>query len=258
MAPTPNPTNPPLTIVVIGGTGLIGSKLITVLRERGHVVVAASPKTGVDTLTGAGLAEVLQGADVVVDVTNSPSFADDAVMHFFRTSTTNLLAAEATAGVRHHVALTIVGTDRLPDSGYFRAKVVQEELIRAGTIPYSLVHATQFFEFVGAIADGATVDGIVRIPPVQFQPIASDDVAEAVGRVAVGPPLDASIDIAGPNAAPFAEVVATVLAARGDARPVVADPEATYFGAHVIDGSLVPTGEARLGTITLADWLRSN
>jgi uncharacterized protein YbjT (DUF2867 family) len=243
-----------MKIVVIGGTGLVGSKLVATLAKDGHEAVAASPNTGVNTLTGEGLADALAGASVVVDVSNSPSWEDAAVLEFFQTSTRNLLAAEETAGVGHHVALSIVGTERLPDSGYLRAKVAQETLIEDAAIPYSLVHATQFFEFVAGIADGATDGNIVRMPPVGFQPIAAEDVAQAVARVAVGAPLNGRVDVAGPQRYRMDEFFRKVLAERGDPREVVTDEHARYFGTELGEGSLVPAGEATLGEIDYADW----
>jgi uncharacterized protein YbjT (DUF2867 family) len=242
-------------VVVIGGTGLIGSKLVAQLGEHGHQAVPAAPNTGVNTLTGDGLAEVLDGAAVVVDVSNSPSFADDAVMEFFRTSTTNLLGYSAKAGVGHYVALSVVGTDRLSESGYFRAKIVQEQLIRESGRPYSIVHATQFFEFVKSIADFSTVDGKVHLPPVQIQPMASDDVAAAVSRVAEGAPLNAICEIGGPEQFRLDELVRRGLAAKGDPREVVADGEARYYGARVSELTLVPSSDAQLGKITFDVWL---
>ena len=243
-----------MKIVVIGGTGLVGSKVVAKLGEQGHEAVAAAPNTGVNTLTGEGLADALTGASVVVDVSNSPAWEDDAVMNFFQTSTRNVLAAEATAGVGHHVALSIVGAERLPDSGYLRAKVAQEKLIEASTIPYSLIHATQFFEFVAGIADGATEGNTVRVAPVGFQPIAADDVATAVARVAVGAPLNGRIDVAGPERYRMDEFFRKVLAERNDPREVVTDEHARYFGAELAEGSLVPAGEATLGKINFAEW----
>lgn len=246
-----------MKIVVIGGTGLIGSKLITKLSALGHEAVPAAPNTGVNTLTGEGLAEVLGGAQVVVDVSNSPSFEDAAVLKFFETSTRNLLTSEAAAGVGHHVALSIVGTDRLPDSGYMRAKVAQEKLIRESSIPYSIVRATQFFEFVNRIADSATEGNIVRIPAVLFQPMAADDVASAVCRVAIGSPLNGIVEIAGPEQFRFDELIRLGLSARKDPREVIADPHARYFGTELSEGSLVPTGDgAQLGETRFDDWLR--
>ncbi|HEY3190191.1 MAG TPA: SDR family oxidoreductase [Solirubrobacteraceae bacterium] len=246
-----------MKIVIIGGSGLIGSKVVAKLGQHGHEAVAASPKTGVDTLTGAGLADVLNGASVVVDVSNSPSFEDAPVMQFFTTSTRNLLEYEAAAGVGHHVALSVVGTERLAEgSGYLRAKLAQERLIKDSAMPYSIVHATQFFEFVKSIADGATVDGVVRLPPVLFQPMAAEDVATTVARAAAGPPLNGTIEIAGPDRFRFDELVRQALRARNDPREVIADPHARYFGAELSEGSLVPDGDARLGAIHFADWLR--
>jgi uncharacterized protein YbjT (DUF2867 family) len=244
-----------MKIVVIGGTGLIGSKLITNLAALGHQAVPASPKTGVNTLTGQGLAEALAGASTVVDVSNSPSFEEKAVMTFFTTSTRNLLAQEATAGVAHHVALSIVGTQRWPDNPYFRAKAAQEKLITESSIPFSIVHATQFFEFLNAIADSATEANQVHIPPVQFQPIAADDVASAVARVAVGQPLNSTIEIAGPDQFRFDEFVRQALRAINDPREVVADPNARLFGATPGPRTLVPDANAQLGPTRFADWL---
>jgi uncharacterized protein YbjT (DUF2867 family) len=244
-----------MKVVIIGGTGLIGSKLVTKLRDHGHEAVPAAPNTGVNTLTGEGLADVMQGAAVVVDVSNSPSFEDAAVMEFFQTSTRNLLDAEAAAGVGHHVALSIVGDDALPDSGYMRAKVAQEALIRGSSIPYSIVHATQFFEFLGRIADEATDGDTVRLPPVLFQPIAADDVATAVDRVAEGDPVGGIIEIAGPEQFRFDELVRRRLRALDDPREVVADPQARYFGALLSERSLVPGDGAELGLTRFDDWL---
>jgi uncharacterized protein YbjT (DUF2867 family) len=247
-----------MKIVIIGGTGLIGSKLVTRLREHGHEAVPAAPNTGVNTLTGEGLAQVLSGAAVVVDVSNSPSFEDAAVLRFFETSTRNLLAAEATAGVGHHVALSVVGSDRVPDSGYLRAKVAQEKLIRTSPIPYSIVRSTQFFEFVKRIADDATDGNRVRIPPVLFQPIAAADVADAVCRVALGAPLNGIVEVAGPQQFRFDECIRLGLSARHDPREVVADPNARYFGAVMAERMLVPGPDARLGEIRFEDWLRQS
>ncbi|KQR15934.1 SDR family oxidoreductase [Cellulomonas sp. Leaf334] len=243
-----------MKIVVIGGTGLIGSKLVALLAADGHEAVAASPGTGVNTLTGDGLADVLTGADVVVDVSNSPSFEAAAVLEFFRTSTGNLLAAEAEAGVRHHVALSVVGTQRLPESGYFRAKIAQEQLIEDSPIPYSLVHATQFFEFVGGIVDSATDGSTVRLAHVLIQPMAADDVAAALRSVAVGAPTNTRVDIAGPEQFRLDDLGRRYLVAHGDAREVVTDPAATYFGAALEEDTLVPLGEATLGTTSFEDW----
>jgi uncharacterized protein YbjT (DUF2867 family) len=247
-----------MKIVIIGGTGLIGSKLVTRLREHGHQAVPASPDTGVNTLTGEGLAQVLTGAAVVIDVSNSPSFEDAAVLKFFKTSTGNLLAAEAASGVGHHVALSVVGCDRVPESGYLRAKVAQEKLIRSSPIPYSIVRSTQFFEFVKRIADEATDGNRVRIPPVLFQPIAATDVANAVAGVAVGAPLNGIVEVAGPEQFRFDECIRVGLGARHDPREVVADPRAPYFGAEMAERMLVPVGDARLGEIRFEDWLRQS
>ncbi|MFG3060403.1 SDR family oxidoreductase [Streptomyces sp. NPDC048231] len=243
-----------MKVVVIGGTGLIGSKVVSKLNAHGHEAVAASPNTGVNTLTGEGLAEVLQGAQVVVDVSNSPSWEDDAVMNFFRTCTGNLMKANADAGVTHHVALSIVGTDRLPENGYFRAKLAQEELIKASGIAYSIVHATQFFEFVNGIADAGTEGDTVRIAPVKFQPIHSDDVATAVARTAAGAPLNGVVEIAGPDVFRFDDLVRDVLTSQNDSRKVVADPHARYYGSELQDDSLVPGPGAQLAATRFADW----
>ena len=242
-------------LVIIGGTGLIGSKVVTRLTELGHDVVPASPDTGVNTLTGEGLAEALQGASVVVDVSNSPSFADAAVMEFFTTSTRNLLKYSATAGVKHYVALSVVGTERIPDSPYLRAKNAQEALITGSGIPYSIVHATQFFEFVKRIADEATVRTTVRLPPVLIQPMAADDVAKAVGRIAVAAPVNGTVEVAGPQRFRFDELIRQGLRARNDPREVVADPHARYFGAELAERSLIPADDARLGEIRFQEWL---
>jgi len=247
-----------MKIVVIGGTGLIGSKVVKKLGDRGYDVVAASPNSGVNTLTGEGLAEVLKGASVVVDVSNSPSFDDEPVMQFFTTSTRNLLAYEAAAGVGHHVALSIVGTDRVPDSGYMRAKVAQEKLIKQSSIPYSIVRATQFFEFLTRIADSATEGNTVRLPSVAFQPLAADDVASAVAQVAIGSPLNGTVDVAGPEQFRFDEFIRRGLSARNDPREVIADRYAPYFGAELTERSLVPIGDAQLGTTRFADWLNQS
>ncbi|SFC76389.1 Uncharacterized conserved protein YbjT, contains NAD(P)-binding and DUF2867 domains [Nocardioides terrae] len=245
-----------MKVVVIGGSGLIGSKVVKLLGEHGHEAVPASPQTGVNTLTGEGLDEVLAGADVVVDVSNSPSFADDDVMQFFTTSTTNLLEAERKAGVDHHVALSIVGCDRAPDSGYLRAKVAQERLIEESGVPYCIVRATQFFEFGKAIADSATVGDEVHLPPVAFQPIASDDVASAVGRMAAGEPINGHVEVAGPARYRFDEFIAGVLDHLGDPRRVVADPQAPYFGQVLVEESIVPTDDgAALGATSYEEWL---
>jgi len=243
-----------MRIVVIGGTGLIGSKLVTMLGEHGHEAVAASPNTGVNTLTGEGLADVLGGASVVIDVSNSPSFEASAVLEFFETSTGNLLAAEAAAGVGHHVALSVVGSERLPESGYFRAKIAQEKLIESSSIPYSIVHATQFFEFVRSIADEATDGSTVRMAPVLFQPIAGDEVAQAVGRISAGSPLNGRVEVAGPEQSRMDEFFRQALAAWNDPREVATDPHARYFGAELGERTLVPGDDALLGKIRYGDW----
>ncbi|KOG52189.1 NmrA family transcriptional regulator [Streptomyces griseoflavus] len=248
-----------MKIVVIGGTGLIGGKVVGRLRERGHEAVPAAPGTGVDTLTGEGLDAALAGAQVVVDVANSPSFEASAVRDFFTTSTRNLLAAEAKAGVTHHVALSIVGVDDLPDNGYFQAKAAQERLIKQGPVPYSIIRATQFFEFVKGIADTATEGDTVRVPPVLFQPMAADDVAEAVAATAVEASLKGTTEVAGPQLFRFDELVSRALRARNDPRKVVADPHARYFGSELAERSLVPAeGHARLSTTRFEDWLRTS
>jgi uncharacterized protein YbjT (DUF2867 family) len=244
-----------MKLVVIGGTGLIGSKLVTKLREHGHEAVPASPDTGVNTLTGEGLAEVLQGADVVIDVSNSPSFADAAVMEFFRTSTGNLLKYEADAGVKHHVALSVVGTERLSESGYFRAKQAQEKMIRESSIPYSIVHATQFYEFVKSIAQNATEGNTVRLAPVLIQPMAADDVAKGVGKVSVGAPVNGIVEIAGPEQYRLDELIREGLRAKQDSREVVTDRAARYFGALLGERTLLPGDGARLGEISFQQWL---
>ena len=244
-----------MKVVIIGGSGLIGSKLVARLREQGHEAVPASPDSGVNTLTGEGLAEALVGANVVVDVSNSPSFEDAAVLKFFQTSTGNLLAAEEAAGVGHHVALSVVGSDRAPDSGYLRAKLAQEKLIAASRIPYSIIRSTQFFEFLKRIADDATDGNTVRIAPVLFQPIAADDVAKAVAGVAVAAPLNGMVEIAGPQEFRFDEFIRLGLAARQDPRVVIADPQAHYFGMAPGERSLVPDAGAKLGKIRFEDWL---
>ena len=244
-----------MRIVVIGGSGLIGSRLVARLAAAGHDAVAASPSTGVDTLTGQGLAEVLAGTDVVVDVSNSPSFADEDVLHFFRTSTETLLHAESAAGVDHHVALSIVGADRMPGSGYMRAKVAQEELIRGGGVPWTVLRATQFFEFLGWIVAGSTDGDIVRLSDARMQSVAADDVVEALADVATGRPVRGIVELGGPEALPIAELGRRWLRNRNDQREVVADHSVGYSGADVDDTSLVPGPDARLGHITLADWL---
>ena len=244
-----------MKIVVIGGSGLIGSKLVNQLRERGHEVVAASPASGVDTLTGAGLAEAFNNTQVVVDVTNSPSFEGAAVLKFFETSTRNLLAAETSAGVGHHVALSIVGADRLPDSGYMRAKIAQERLIKAGKVPYTILRATQFFEFIGRIADEGTKENTVRLTSALMQPIAADDVVAALDRVAVGTPANGTIEVAGPEPIRMDELARRLLSAKHDGRRVTADVHARYFGAEVNDQSLTPGENARIGPTRFAEWL---
>lgn len=244
-----------MKIVVIGGTGLIGRQVIERLTEHGHDAVAAAPSTGVNSLTGEGLREAFTGADVVVDVSNSPDFSDDAVMEFFRTSTANLLAAEKETGVGHHVALSIVGIERMLEAGYFRAKQAQEALIRESGVPYSIVHATQFFEFAGAIGDTSTVDGVVRLPAAPVQPMASSEVAAGVAKTAAGAPLGGIREIGGPERFGLDEFVRRALAFRGDPREVVTDPAAGYFGGHPSEDTLVPGPDAELGTITFAEWL---
>lgn len=243
-----------MKIVVIGGTGLIGSKLVAKLREQGHEAVPAAPNTGVNTLTGEGLSEALEGAQVVVDVSNAPDWEDDAVMHFFETSTRNVLAAEKAASVGHHVALSVVGTDRLTESGYFRAKLAQERLIQESSISYSIVHATQFFEFLPGIADSATDGNTVRLPPALIQPMAADDVAAAVGRVAVGPPVNGIVEVAGPEVFQLDELVGEQLKAAGDSREVVADPQASYFGITPSGRMLLPGDDAQIAETRLEDW----
>lgn len=244
-----------MKIVVIGGTGLIGKKVVVNLRQRGHEAVAASPSTGVNTVTGEGLAEALAGARVVVDVANAPSWENSAVLAFFETSGRNLLAAEAAAGVGHHVALSVVGTDRLLASGYFRAKLAQEQLIKASRIPYTIVRATQFFEFVGGIAQAATEGQTVRLPPALMQPIAADDVAAAVADAALAEPLNGTVEVAGPEPIRQDDLVRQFLKATGDALTVVTDPKALYFGIAVDDRSLTPGDNPRLGPTRFADWL---
>jgi uncharacterized protein YbjT (DUF2867 family) len=244
-----------MKIVVIGGTGLIGSKTVAILRQGGHEVVAASPKNGVDSITGKGLKEAMAGVQVVIDLANSPSFEDAAVLEFFETSGRNLAAAEAAASVRHHVALSIVAIDRT-DNGYFRAKVAQEKLIERSGIPYTIIRATQFMEFLGGIADSSADGNMVRLPPVLFQPIAADDVAGLVAEAALAAPRNGIVEIAGPERAPFNQIVARYLQAVGDPRKVVSDPGARYWGGQVEEHSLVPLGEARLGRIGLDEWLR--
>jgi uncharacterized protein YbjT (DUF2867 family) len=244
-----------MKIVVIGGTGLIGSKVVEQLNRKGHEAVAAAPNTGVDTVTGAGLAEALSGAEVVVDVSNSPSFEERAAMDFFQAAGRNLTAAEGNAGVRHHVALSVVGTDRLQESGYFRAKLAQEQLIKRSPIPYTLIHATQFFEFIRTIAQLSTDGDTVRLPPVQFQPMAADDVASAIVDVALADPLNDTIEMAGPDMFRLDEAIRQVLAHDGDARRVIADPAAPYYGVKVTEKTLVPGADARIGQTRLDWWL---
>lgn len=244
-----------MKIVVIGGTGLIGSKVVAKLTEQGHDAEGVSPRTGVDTIAGEGVAAALAGAQVVVDVTNSPSFADDDVLEFFTTSTRNLLAAERAQGVGHHVALSVVGADGVADSGYMRAKVAQETLIAESGVPYTIVRATQFYEFVEAIAGSATDGGTVRLPHAAMQPIAAEDVATGVTRAAVGEPVNGAVEIAGPEKIAMDDFVRTGLAAKGDSREVIADPAAPYFGAVIDDHSIVPAGPATLFETTFADWL---
>ncbi len=244
-----------MRIEVIGGSGFIGSKLVNNLAGDGHSVLAASPSTGVNSTTGAGLDTALRGANVVVDVTNSPSFADEAVMTFFTTSTKNLLRAAADAGVRHYVALSVVGADGLPDSGYLRAKEAQERLIAASGIPYTVVRATQFYEFIGAIAESSVRTGRVEVPAARLQPIAGDDVAHALADRALGSPVNGIVEIAGPNVIAMDECIQRVLAARSDQRPVVVDRQAKYYGANVGEDSLIPHRPAQIGAIALEDWL---
>lgn len=244
-----------MKIVVIGGSGLIGTKLVNRLREAGHDVVPASPATGVNTVTGEGLAEVLLDTRVVVDVANSPSFEDEAAMTFFTTAGRNLLAAEAAAGVEHHLALSVVGTERLPESGYFRAKMAQEDLIKASGIPYTILRSTQFFEFVGGIVKSGAEGDKVRLSPALIQPIASDDVAAALAELTIGTPLNGTVEVAGPEACPLDNFARKFLAASGDKRQVIADVHARYFGAALNDRSLTPGDNPRLGSIRFADWL---
>jgi uncharacterized protein YbjT (DUF2867 family) len=244
-----------MRVVVIGGTGLIGSKLVELLREHGHNPLAAAPDTGVNVLTGEGLAEALDGAQVVVDVANAPAWDDEAVLDFFQTSSRNLLAAESAAGVQHHVALSVVGADRLPDSGYLRAKVAQEELVKAGPVPYTIVRATQFFEFIGRIADSSTDGDTVRLSPALVQPEAADDVVSTLADVAIGAPLNDTVELAGPEAFPLDELARRVLEAHDDRRQVTADPHARYFGAELDDRSLTPGDDARIASTRFEDWL---
>jgi len=244
-----------MKIVVIGGSGLIGSRLVNQLREQGHETVAASPTSGVNTLTGEGLAEALKGAPVVVDVSNAPAWEDAAVMNFFETSTRNLLTYEAAAGVGHHVALSVVGSERLVESGYFRAKIVQENLIKGSSIPYSIVRATQFFEFAKGIADFSTDGDKVRLPSVLIQPMAADDVARAVGRAALGAPVNGTLEVGGPEKFRLDELIRLGLASRKDPREVIADPNARYYGIEVKERTLIPEDNARLGSIRFEEWL---
>ncbi|ASY72806.1 NmrA family transcriptional regulator [Sinorhizobium fredii USDA 205] len=247
-----------MKIVIIGGTGLIGSKTVDRLRKQGHEVIAASPNTGVNTITGEGLAEALAGTDVVIDLANSPSFEDKAVMEFFETSGRNLLAAEKVAGVKHHIALSVVGTERLQESGYFRAKLAQERLIKASGIPYTIVHSTQFMEFLGGIAQSGTVGETVHLSPAYMQPIASDDVADTMADVALARPVNGTIEIAGPERSRLSDLVGRYLKAMGDARKIEPDPEARYFGARLEDGSLVTDNNPRLGRITFEEWFATS
>lgn len=244
-----------MRIVVVGGTGLIGSRTVDRLRKRGHEAVPASPGSGVDVVSGEGLSEALAGAQVVVDVANSPSFEDEAVLAFFETAGRNLLAAEAAAGVKHHVALSVVGTDRLLASGYFRGKMAQEELIEASGLPYTIVRATQFFEFLGGIAQAGTVGQTIRLSPALVQPVAADDVADAMADVAVGAPLNGTLEIAGPERVRLDRIIGRFLIGGGDAREVVTDPEAPYFGVRLDDRSLVPGDGPRIGATRFDDWL---
>lgn len=243
-----------MKVVVLGGSGLIGSKLVAALGDWGHEVVAASPRYGINSVTGEGLSHALEGADVVVDVTNSPSFQPDAVLAFFETSTRNVLEAESIAGVGHHVVLSIVGVERLSDGSYFRAKIAQEKLVRDSPIPYSIVRATQFFEFIGGIAERATRDSAVHLPPALFQPIAADEVATFVAGIAVGPPVNGVVEVAGPRPYQLDELAREYLRARGDRRLVLTDPSASYSGAHLGERTLLPSDKATLGEIDFEDW----
>jgi len=247
-----------MKFIIVGGTGLIGSRLVAKLNQSGHAAVPASPRTGVNTLTGDGLGAALEGADAVVDLSDSPSFEERAVMDFFQTSTTNQLAAERDAGIGVHIALSVVGADRLPEGNYLRAKVAQETLIRESGRPFSLVRATQFFEFVSRIADAQTVDGVVRVPPGSMQPMAADDVVAALARVATGAPLNATHEVGGPEPFPMAELIRLAFAASGDTRPIVADPAARYFGALVPGDELLPGAGAELAPTRFADWLTAS
>lgn len=243
-----------MKVVVIGGTGLIGAKLVTILRSRNHEAVAAAPNTGVNTITGEGLAEALSGADAVVDVANSPSFEEKAVLEFFETSGRNLLAAEKVAGVKHHVALSIVGTERLQGSGYFRGKMAQEKLIRSSGVPFTIVHSTQFFEFIGSIAKSGVQGETIHLSSALIQPISADDVAEQLASVTLGAPANDMIEIAGPDRAPLAEIVGRYLRAVNDTRAIAIDPKALYFGVELDDKSLVPSAGVRLGSVRLDSW----
>jgi uncharacterized protein YbjT (DUF2867 family) len=246
-----------MKIIVIGGHGRIGSKIVAKLGEHGHDAVPADPSTGLNTITGEGLAEAFAGADVVVDVSNSPSFADDDVMEFFTTSTRNILDAERAAGVAHHVALSVVGSDRLPDSGYLRAKVAQEQLIEAGPVPYTIVRSTQYYEFVESITAAATEGDVIRVPDALIQPVAAEDAASATGRIAAGEPVNGIVEIGGPTPYRFDELVRYDLKAHDDPREVVADPDAQYFGTRLTDGELLPGEDAERGQIRFEDWLAS-
>lgn len=247
-----------MKIVVIGGTGLIGSKLVALLRERGNEVIAAAPNTGVNTITGEGLAETLKGADVVVDVANSPTLDDGAAMEFFQASGRNLIAAEKAAGVRHHVALSVVGAQRVVESGYLRAKAAQENLIKKSGVPYSILQSTQFFEFIERIAKGALDGDVYRLSPALMQPIVSDEVVAALADIALGAPLNDTVEVGGPEAIPLDELARELLSARQDGRAVIADAHARYFGAELNDQSLIPGPDARRGALTFADWLRQS
>ncbi|MFA6115294.1 MAG: SDR family oxidoreductase [Sphingomonas sp.] len=245
-----------MKIVVVGGTGLIGTKVVKVLAERGHQIVVASPKNGVDSVTGQGVRDAVAGASVVIDVSNSPANDGAAAMQFFTTSGLNLLAAEITSGVRHHVALSIVGADRVPGQGYYEAKVAQERLIAASGIAFTVVRSTQFFEFLGGLADAGTIEGVVRVPLGLLQPVAADDVAAYLVEIALGEPQNRIVEIAGPERASFEEIVRRYLEAIGDARIVVGDPEVRYFGGRLAESSLIPLGEVRLGSQCLNEWQR--
>lgn len=247
-----------MKIVVIGGTGLIGSKLVALLRDKGNEAIAAAPNTGVNTITGEGLAEALKGADVVVDLSNSPSFEDAAVMEFFQASGRNLIAAEKAAGVKHHVALSVVGTQRMVDSGYMRAKDAQESLIKSSGVPYSIMQSTQFFEFVERIVKGALDGDVYRLSPALIQPIVSDEVVSFLADIVLGAPLNATAEIGGPEAMPIDELARELLSAKEDPRRIVPDTHARYFGAELNDQSLIPGPKARLGTLPFGEWLRQS